>query len=70
MTCEMIKAKIQVTSRMAAHEPQPMTVWSFMWRELRNNRKKTKRAVTDAYRHPRKMMVGIIKEKAAFLYTG
>lgn len=65
----MIKAKIQVTSRMPNQLPQPTTVWLCRCTELRNARKKTKRAVTEAYRQPRKMIVGIMKEKAAFLYT-
>lgn len=67
MTWEMIKAKIQVTSRMPNQLPHPTTVWLFMCTELRNARKKTKRAVTEAYRHPRKMRVGIMKEKETFL---
>lgn len=32
-------------------------------------RKKTKRAETEAYRTPRKMIVGIMNEKATFLYV-
>lgn len=64
----MINAMIHVTSRMPAHDPQPTTVWSLTCREPWNTRKKTKRAVTDAYRQPRKMMVGIMKENDTFLY--
>lgn len=64
----MIKANTQVTSRMPAQLPQPTTVWLCRCTELRNARKKTKRAVTEAYRHPRKMSVGIMKEKETFLY--
>lgn len=33
-------------------------------------RKKTKRADTEAYSTPRKISVGIMKEKATFLKTG
>lgn len=67
MTWEMMKAKIQVTSRMPNQLAHPTKVWLFMCTELRNMRKKTKRAVTEAYRHPRKISVGIMKEKEAFL---
>lgn len=70
MTMAIIKAKIQVASKIPAQDPQPTTVWLFMCFELRKRRKNTNRADTEAYRQPRKMMVGIMNEKAAFLYTG
>ena len=69
MTCEMMKAAIQVTRRMVVHEAQPTTVCSDMCLEPRNMRKKTKRPVTEAYRQLRKMSVGIMNEKDTFLYT-
>jgi hypothetical protein len=69
MTCEMMKAAIHVTRRMLVHEAHPTTVWSDMCLEPRNRRKKTKRPVTEAYRQPRKIRVGIMNEKDAFLYT-
>lgn len=68
MTWAMMKAKIQVVRRMAAHEPHPTRVWSLKCLEFRNRRKKANRAVTEAYRHPRKMIVGIMNEKETFLY--
>jgi hypothetical protein len=64
----MRKAKIQVVRRMAAQELHPITVWSLMCFEFLNSRKKTNREVTDAYRHPRKRIVGIMKENETFLY--
>lgn len=63
----MIKAKTQVVTKIPAQEPHPTTVWLLTCFVFRNRRKKTKRAVTDAYRHPKKMMVGIMNENAAFL---
>jgi hypothetical protein len=63
----MMKAKIQVTSRIPNQLAHPTTVWLFRCTELRKTRKKTKRAVTEAYKQPRKISVGIMKEKAAFL---
>lgn len=69
MTSAMMKAAIHVKKRIPAHDAHPTTVWLFMCFELRKTRKKTNRAETEAYRHPKKMMVGIINEKAAFLYT-
>lgn len=68
MTWEMTKAKIHVVRRMPAQEPHPTTVWSLRCFEFLKTRKKTKRAVTEAYRHPRKMIVGIMNEKETFLY--
>lgn len=68
ITWEMKKAKIQVVRRIAAQEPQPTTVWSLKCFEFLKRRKKTNRAVTEAYRQPRKIMVGIMKEKETFLY--
>jgi len=66
---EMIKAKIHVASRIPVHDPHPTTVCSLKCLDPLNRRKKTKRDVTDAYKQPRKMIVGIIKEKDTFLYT-
>jgi hypothetical protein len=68
MTWEIKKAAIQVTSKIEAHEAQPTTVCSVMCLELRNSLKKTNRPVTDAYKQPRKMSVGIMKENETFLY--
>lgn len=56
--------------RMSAHTPQPTTVWLLTCRLLfLKTRKKTKRLDTLAYSTPRKMSVGIMKEKEIFLYT-
>lgn len=68
MIWEMMKAAIQVTRRMELQDAQPTTVCSVMCFVLRNRRKKTKRPVTDAYKQPRKMSVGIMKENDTFLY--
>jgi hypothetical protein len=68
MIMAIMKAKIQVTSRIPLQDPQPTIVWLFKCFELRKRRKNTKRAETEAYRQPRKMMVGIMNEKATFLY--
>lgn len=56
--------------RIPAHEAQPMIVCSFLCFESLKMRKKTRRAETDEYRTPRKMRVGIMKEKETFLKTG
>lgn len=68
MTWEMMNAKIHVASRIPAHDPHPTTVCSLKCLEPLKTRKKTNRDVTDAYKQPRKMMVGIMKEKDTFLY--
>lgn len=53
--------------RIPAHVPQPMIVCSLLWREFWKMRKKTNRADTEAYRTPRKIRVGIMKENETFL---
>jgi hypothetical protein len=53
--------------KIAAQDTQPTTVFSLLCREFWNMRKNTKRAETEAYSTPRKIIVGIIKEKAIFL---
>lgn len=68
ITEAMINEKIQITMIIPVQDAQPTTVWLLRCLELRNSRKKTKRTVTEAYRHPRKMIVGIMNEKAIFLY--
>lgn len=55
--------------RIAAHVPHPTTVCSVLCCEFLKMRKKMKRADTDAYRTPKKMIVGIMNEKATFLYV-
>lgn len=47
MTSAMTNAPTHVSPTMAAQVPQPTTVFSCLWRELRKSRKKTKREVTD-----------------------
>jgi hypothetical protein len=57
------------SQRIPAQTLQPSTVCSFLWREFSKMRKNTKRADTEAYKTPKKIKVGIMKEKATFLYT-
>jgi hypothetical protein len=63
-TSAMMKAPIQVAARMAAQVPHPLAVLPYLCLELSKMRKCTNRAVTLAYKTPRKIRVGIMKEKA------
>lgn len=62
----MMKAPIQVAAKMPAHEAQPITVWLVLCLVPSKIRKKMKRADTEAYRTPKKIKVGIMKENATF----
>lgn len=53
--------------RIPAHVDHPVSVCSVMCREFLKMRKKMNRVETEAYKTPKKMMVGIINEKAIFL---
>ena len=65
----MMKAKTQVSARMPAQEAHPTTVWLLLCRVPSKMRKNTKRAVTDAYKTPRKSKVGIMNEKEILAKT-
>lgn len=63
----MINARTHVAARIPAQDAHPVRVWLDLWRVPSKMRKKTKRAETEAYRTPRKIKVGIMKEKETFL---
>src|SRR4051794_4000976 len=69
ITSAMIQAMIHSPARIPAQAAHPTTVLLPLWRVPSNKRKKMNRAETEAYRTPRKIMVGIINENETFLYT-
>lgn len=69
ITWEMIKAQLHRANNMLDQLAHPTRVWSLICRVSRKSRKKMKRAVTEAYKHPRKRMVGRRNEKDIFLYS-
>jgi hypothetical protein len=69
MTSAMIQAIIHNAARIAPQAAHPTTVLLPLCRVPSKSRKKINRAETDAYRTPRKIIVGIINENDTFLYT-
>ena len=69
MICEIMNAAIQVTSKIEPQAVHPVIVCSFMCLEPLNALKKTNLPVTLAYKHPKKTIVGTMKEKETFLYS-
>lgn len=63
----MMKAPTQVAAKIPAHAAQPTTVFSALCFVPSKMRKNMNLAETDAYRTPRKIKVGIMKENATFL---
>lgn len=62
MTSAMMKESIQEANRIPPHDAHPIIVCSFRCFESLKARKKMNLPVTEAYKQPTKMMVGIMKE--------